>query len=87
MCVLYSLLYNYSECPLSPPIYHVLMKFEHESLPHHVAKLVLENERLGRSLRREMERNQQLQLSLKTAQLERDRLENQVHVYINTATL
>ena len=29
-----------------------------------VAKLASENERLGRSLRREMERNQQLQLSL-----------------------
>ena len=40
-----------------------------------VAKLASDNERLGRSLRREMERNQ---LSLKTAQLERDRLENQV---------
>ena len=45
-----------------------------------VAKLASENERLGRSLRREMERNQQLQLSLKTAQLERDRLESQVHM-------
>ena len=43
-----------------------------------VAKLASDNERLGRSLRREMERNQQLQLSLKTAQLERDRLESQV---------
>ena len=45
-----------------------------------VAKLVSENERLGRSLRREMERNQQLQLSLKTPQLERNRLESQVHM-------
>ena len=54
-----------------------------------VAKLASENERLGRSLRREMERNQQLQLSLKTAQLERDRLENQVwnDNYGNTNTL
>ena len=79
MCVLYSLLYNNSECPLSPTIKkNVSMKFGHESLPQHVAKLTSENKRLGRSLRREMERNQQFQLSLKTAQLERDRLENQV---------
>ena len=47
-----------------------------------VAKLASENERLERSLRREMERNQQLQLSLKTAQLERDRLKNQIHTLL-----
>ena len=68
------------ECPLSPPlpIYHVSMEFGHESLPQHATNLVSENDRLGKSLRREMQRNQQLQLSLKTAQLERDRQENEV---------
>ena len=45
-------------------------------------KLVSENERLGRSLRRDMERNQQPQLSLKTAQPKRDRLENEVHTLL-----
>ena len=39
---------------IPPNIYHVSMKFGHESLPQHVAKLALENERLGRSLRREI---------------------------------
>ena len=54
------------------------MMFGHDSLPQQVAKLVSDNERLGRGLGREMERNKQLQLSLKRAQLERDRLDNQV---------
>ena len=31
-------------------VYHVSMKFGHESLPQHVAKLVSENERLGRGV-------------------------------------
>ena len=46
--------------------------------PAPVAKLASENERLQKSLRREMDRNQQLQVSLRTAQLEKDRLQNEV---------
>ena len=37
-----------------PPIYHGSMKFGHESFPQYVAKLALENERLERSLKREI---------------------------------
>ena len=43
-----------------------------------LAKLALENERLQRSLKREMDRTQQLQLTLKTAEVERERLQDEV---------
>ena len=49
-----------------------------------VAKLATENEKLQRSLRREMERTRQLQVSLKTAEIERGRFQDEVGQWIHT---